>query len=115
MADAKATFTERLAKQSKTLPQAVAEYKRRYGRDPPRGFDHWWEFAKEHDFKLVDEFDAVVEDLAPFWTLSGEELRRRAFQVGLSCSARLGSDLTALTTLTDGALALNRPRTHQGR
>ena len=115
IADAKATFTDRLAKQSKTLSQAVAEYKRRYGRDPPRGFDHWWEFAKEHDFKLVDEFDAVVEDLAPFWTLSGEELRRRAFQVGLICSARLGSDLTALTTLTDGALALNRPRTHQGR
>lgn len=82
MENAKDTFTKRLASQSKTLPEAVAEYKRRYGRDPPRGFDHWWDFAKEHDFKLVDEFDAIVEDLAPFWGLSSEELRRRAYQVG---------------------------------
>ncbi|KAG8216196.1 glycosyltransferase family 90 protein [Butyriboletus roseoflavus] len=82
IADAKAAFTERLTKQSKTLPEAVEEYKRRYGRDPPRGFDDWWEFAKEHDFKLVDEFDTVIKDLAPFWTLSGEELRRRAYQMG---------------------------------
>ncbi|KAH0831320.1 glycosyltransferase family 90 protein [Lanmaoa asiatica] len=82
MVDAKVAFTKHLEKQSKTLPEAVAEYKRRYGRDPPRGFDHWWEFAKEHDFKLVDEFDAIVEDLAPFWALSSEELRRRAYQMG---------------------------------
>lgn len=89
MIDAKAAFTEHLAKQSKTLPEAIAEYKRRYGRDPPRGFDHWWEFAKENGFKLVDEFDAVVEDLAPFWKLTGEELRRRAYQVRLIDSARV--------------------------
>lgn len=84
MADAKVAFTKRLAKQSKTLPEAVAEYKRRYGRDPPRGFDQWWEFAKENNFKFVDEFDAITEDLAPFWTLSGKELRRRTFQVQLT-------------------------------
>lgn len=82
MDDARVAFTNRLAKQSKTLLEAVAEYKRRYHRDPPRGFDHWWEFAKKHDFKLVDEFDAIVEDLAPFWTLSGKELRRRTYLVG---------------------------------
>ncbi|KAF8546751.1 glycosyltransferase family 90 protein [Imleria badia] len=82
MDDAKVAFTNLLAKQSKTFPEAVDEYKRRYGRDPPLGFDRWWEFAKEHDFKLVDEFDAIVEDLAPFWALSGEELRRRTFQMG---------------------------------
>ena len=104
MADAKAAFTNRLAKQSKTLPEAVAEYKRRYGRDPPQGFDHWWEFAKEQDFKLVDEFDAIVEDLAPFWALSGEELRQRTHLVGSASSARVGS---ALTTFTDGALAFH--------
>ena len=104
MADAKVAFAKRLAKQSKTLPEAVAEYKRRYGRDPPRGFDDWWEFAKEQDFKLVDEFDAVVEDLAPFWALSGEELRQRTYLVGSTSSARVGS---ALTVLTDGTLAFH--------
>lgn len=93
MANAKDTFTKRLTKQSKTLPEAVAEYKRRYGRDPPRGFDHWWDFAKEHDFKLVDEFDAIVEDLAPFWSLSSEELRRRAYQVDRLVRLNLHLDL----------------------
>ena len=81
MEEAKEAFIKRLARQSKTLPEAVAEYKHRYGRDPPRGFDDWWAFAQENDFKLVDEFDAIVEDLAPFWELSGEELRHRAYQV----------------------------------
>ena len=41
MANAKVAFTKRLVKQSKTLPEAVAEYERRYGRDLPRGFDDW--------------------------------------------------------------------------
>ena len=53
MDDAKVAFTN-FAKQSKTLPEAVAEYKRRYARYPPRGFDHWWAYAKKHNFKLVE-------------------------------------------------------------
>lgn len=28
-------------KQSKTLADAVKEYKRRYNRNPPKGFDDW--------------------------------------------------------------------------
>lgn len=28
-------------RQSKTLQEAVAEYKRRYERAPPKGFDIW--------------------------------------------------------------------------
>ena len=59
--------------QSKTLRGCRRVQTPRYGRDLPRGFEPWWEFAKEQDFKLVDEFDAIVEDLAPFWALSGEE------------------------------------------
>ncbi|KAF9225042.1 glycosyltransferase family 90 protein [Gyrodon lividus] len=82
MAEAEDRFRKLLEKQSKTLPEAVAEYKRRYERDPPRGFDEWWQFAKDNNLKLIDEFDAIVEDLEPFWTLSGEELRRRAYQMG---------------------------------
>ncbi|KAF8838709.1 glycosyltransferase family 90 protein [Paxillus ammoniavirescens] len=82
MADAEDKFRKLLEKQSKTLPEAVAEYKRRYRRDPPRGFDEWWQFAKDNNVKLVDEFDAIVEDLEPFWALSGEEMRRRAYQAG---------------------------------
>lgn len=30
-----------VARQSKSLPEAVVEYKRRYNRNPPKGFDDW--------------------------------------------------------------------------
>lgn len=82
MVDAEKKFKALLAKQSKTLPEAVAEYKRRYGRNPPLGFDDWWKFAVENDVKLVDEFDAIIEDLAPFWSFTGSELRQRAYEAG---------------------------------
>ena len=60
----------------------------------------------------MDEFDAVVKDLAPFWALSGEELRRRTYLVGSTSSTLVGS---ALMLLTDGTLAFHRPRAHPGR
>ena len=34
-------WQEMIGRQSKTLAEAVDEYKRRYGRQPPRGFDLW--------------------------------------------------------------------------
>lgn len=34
-------WKDKVAKQSRTLGEAVAEYKRRYRRNPPRGFDDW--------------------------------------------------------------------------
>ncbi|KAG6849668.1 hypothetical protein C0991_011204, partial [Blastosporella zonata] len=37
--NAEKTWDARLAKASKTLSEAVAEYQRRYARLPPRGFD----------------------------------------------------------------------------
>lgn len=42
-------------RQSKTLAQATNVYKQRYGRNPPRGFDKWWEWAMENNVKIVDE------------------------------------------------------------
>ncbi|KIO24440.1 glycosyltransferase family 90 protein [Tulasnella calospora MUT 4182] len=55
------------AKASKTLDQAVAEYKRRYGRAPPKGFDKWWSYVKAHRVQLPDEYDRIYHDLEPFW------------------------------------------------
>ncbi|BEI86445.1 hypothetical protein CcaverHIS002_0607320 [Cutaneotrichosporon cavernicola] len=66
-----------LAAQSQTLLEAVDEYQRRYGRAPPRGFDKWWDFARAHDVVLPDEYDGIHWDLAPFWALPKDELRRR--------------------------------------
>lgn len=44
--DAMARWEAKNARASKTLRQAVAEYRRRYGRPPPKGFDHWWSFVQ---------------------------------------------------------------------
>lgn len=77
MSEAEENFKQMISRQSTTLKKAVAEYKRRYGRNPPKGFDHWWDFVQKHKVKIVDDYDAVFEDLAPFWDMSGEEFRTR--------------------------------------
>lgn len=81
MENAEERYKKKVNSQSATLRAAVAEYKRRYGRPPPKGFDKWWAFAKKYDVIMLDEYDAIVEDLEPFWELSGKELRRRTQQV----------------------------------
>ena len=81
MADAEVDFRKLLSRQSRSLSAAVGEYKRRYKRDPPKGFDEWWKFAKDNNVKMIDEYDGLVEDLEPFWEISGEELRNRAVEV----------------------------------
>jgi len=82
MEEAEEKYRKKLGGQSKTLKAAVAEYRRRYRRAPPKGFDDWWKFAQQYDVKMVDEYDGLIDDLKPFWELSGEEIRRRSAQVG---------------------------------
>ena len=77
MAEAEENFKQMLSRQSTTLKKAVVEYQRRYGRNPPKGFDQWWDFTRKHNVKIVDDYDAVFEDLSPFWDMSGEEFRAR--------------------------------------
>ena len=86
MVEAEENFKQLLSRQSTTLKKAVAEYKRRYGRHPPKGFDQWWDFAQRNNVKIIDDYDALFEDLSPFWDMSGEEFRTR---VDVVCEARL--------------------------
>jgi hypothetical protein len=76
--DAEREFKETKARQSKTLGEAVNEYRRRYGIPPPPNFDKWFAFAKENDVQLVDEFDMIHELLTPFWGLKPATIRDRA-------------------------------------
>ncbi|ODN95887.1 hypothetical protein L198_04506 [Cryptococcus wingfieldii CBS 7118] len=66
-----------LASQSKTFPQAVTEYTRRYGRQPPRGFDQWWQYCKRNKVKIVDDYDQINRDIEPYFALSPEMFRKR--------------------------------------
>ncbi|BGP24738.1 glycosyltransferase family 90 protein [Rhodotorula toruloides] len=76
----------KLARQSKTLEEAVREYKRRFGRRPPKGFDDWFRFAKDNDVILVDEFDQTFTDVLPFWALSPHILQERASKLHMDAS-----------------------------
>ncbi|GMK56893.1 hypothetical protein CspeluHIS016_0307330 [Cutaneotrichosporon spelunceum] len=82
MADAREAFDTKVKRQSKTLGEAVREYRRRYKRDPPAGFDRWFEFAKTHKAVMIDEYDQLSRDLEPFWQLTGKDLRKRCVDVG---------------------------------
>ncbi|GAA5959239.1 hypothetical protein JCM8115_000048 [Rhodotorula mucilaginosa] len=68
----------KLARQSKTLVEAVREYKRRYNRNPPKGFDKWFEFAQANSVVLIDEFDQTFNDVLPFWALPPSMIANRS-------------------------------------
>ncbi|KAL0958787.1 hypothetical protein HGRIS_014108 [Hohenbuehelia grisea] len=71
---AEARWNDKLKRASKTLGEAVMEYKRRYKRDPPRGFDDWWEYVTQNNVQLPDEYDQIYQDLEPFWGIEPEDL-----------------------------------------
>jgi len=78
---AETDFEDLLAKQSTSFGMASSEYLRRYKRPPPSGFEIWYDFAVRHDSPIIDEFDIIDEALAPLWSLSGVEVKRRLEEV----------------------------------
>lgn len=70
-------FRDMLNRQSKTLSEAVAEYRRRHGIAPPPHFDKWYEFATRNGVVLIDEFDTITQSLLPFWSLKPSTIRSR--------------------------------------
>lgn len=81
MLRAEMRFQGMLARQSQSLEKAVVEYHRRYQRKPPKGFEEWYNFVRQNNVTIVDEYDAMMEQLEPFWVLKGEEFRKRVESV----------------------------------
>ncbi|GAA5896669.1 hypothetical protein JCM6882_005755 [Rhodosporidiobolus microsporus] len=75
--EAKQKWEDKKKRQSKTYDDAVEEYKRRYGRKPPQGFQHWWYWAKSNQVQLLDEYDSIHAQIEPFLSLRPSEVRRR--------------------------------------
>jgi len=91
---AEAEWDKKLKRQSKGLSEAVAEYKRRYRRAPPKGFDDWcalfslrmsciisyresrWSYCQEHNVQLPDEYDRIYHDLEPYWGMDPVDLNK---------------------------------------
>ncbi|KAF8126811.1 hypothetical protein EV363DRAFT_1524658 [Boletus edulis] len=74
--DAEAAWEAKRERASKTLQEAVAEYRQRYRRSPPLGFDKWWDYVVKHRVQLPDEYDEIFEDIEPFWGIDPHELAR---------------------------------------
>ncbi|KAI0537916.1 hypothetical protein GGR58DRAFT_323401 [Xylaria digitata] len=72
--EANVNFDSLLRNQSGTYAAAYAEYQRRYGFEPPHGFEDWYKFARSHQSPVIDEFDIISEGIAPFLRLSGQEV-----------------------------------------
>lgn len=68
-----------LAKETKTLSGAAQAYRERRGRQPPPGFDAWFEFAQNNSAILVEDFwDQIYDDLNPFWGVPPQQIREQA-------------------------------------
>ncbi|OQV09237.1 hypothetical protein CLAIMM_13378 isoform 2 [Cladophialophora immunda] len=64
-----------------SLAYAVAGYTSRYNRNPPPGFDVWFEYAKNRSVLIVDEYDQIYHDLLPFRAVPPSELRSQTWQM----------------------------------
>ncbi|KAG0147782.1 hypothetical protein CROQUDRAFT_42346 [Cronartium quercuum f. sp. fusiforme G11] len=78
IARAEKEWNEKLARNSKSLRECVAEYKRRYRRPPPFGFERWWQYAIKEGVILKDEYDQIDRDFRPFLALEPEDLKHRS-------------------------------------
>ena len=76
-AEAEVKFHAMVKKQSRTLEECCIEYERRYGRKPPPHFDKWFRAAQKQGFLLVDEFDAMMTPMKPFWGVAPSDIRAR--------------------------------------
>lgn len=74
--NAKADFESQLQRQSRSYEAAHGEYRRRYGVEPPPGFDAWYEFAVTHHSPIIDDFDSIYDAISPFWAISGKDVLR---------------------------------------
>lgn len=67
--------------QSHSLEDADAQYRRRYTRNPPPGFDDWYKFATRRNSTILDQFDQIYEDVLPFWSIEPAEIRRLTWEM----------------------------------
>jgi hypothetical protein len=68
------TFDDLVQKQSTTLRMAEQEYRRRYGFEPPAGFDKWFTYAQSKKSVILDDYDMINDDLRPFWRILPQRL-----------------------------------------
>ncbi|KAJ7065465.1 glycosyl transferase family 90-domain-containing protein [Mycena amicta] len=99
-----------------SLPASVSAARARYslktGRSPPRGFDAFYDFAKTRGC-LVDAYDGLHVDFAPFWR--AEKRKKGWFRERVGRMAeKLKDDSHGITVLTIRDDAVHQPKTQGG-
>ncbi|KAF7307673.1 CAP10 domain-containing protein [Mycena kentingensis (nom. inval.)] len=61
-----------LARQSSTLEQAKSRYRLKNQREPPPGYDKWYQHARETSC-LIDEYTQIARDFEPFYQLAAKD------------------------------------------
>jgi hypothetical protein len=102
-------WKEKHRKASSSLDEAIGEYRRRYHRSPPKGFDRWWEYVQAHDVQLPDEYDQIYHDLEPFWGMEPSEL------IALQAGRELVADSFTIGRNAEGKLDIVRTTFLEGR
>ncbi|KAJ5542538.1 hypothetical protein N7535_004960 [Penicillium sp. DV-2018c] len=78
------------ASSSRTLQDAVSEYRRRYKQHPPPGFDQWYQYATDRSSVIIDDFDQIHHDLLPFRALAPEHIRAMTHELATNPFNDLG-------------------------
>ncbi|KAJ7600402.1 glycosyl transferase family 90-domain-containing protein [Mycena floridula] len=60
------------SRQSVTLEEASARYSLKTNRPPPKNYDRWFKFAREKKC-LIDEYDQIHRDFAPFYQMVNKD------------------------------------------
>jgi hypothetical protein len=97
MRDNKQRWEDLLKRQSRSLEQAVREYKRRYGRLPPKGFDKWYKYCVDNNVKIIDD---VSRGRVTCWS----RVTSRLILLGL-----LDQSMTKSTTMSNPSSRSRRP------
>ncbi|KAF7313801.1 hypothetical protein HMN09_00537400 [Mycena chlorophos] len=106
IANAEGAWRDKLARASTTFTQAVTEYRRRYKRSPPKGFDLWWDYVREHAVQLPDEYDQLHDDLEPFWGIEPKDLlATRSELEGKADSYTIGKTATTPVAVVNTSFA----------
>ncbi|KAK6499833.1 F-actin-capping protein subunit beta [Arthrobotrys musiformis] len=66
-----------LNRQSGTYSDAVKNYKKRYNRSPPPGFEKWFQYAQSKGALVIDDYDVIEDSIAPYRNLPKADLVRR--------------------------------------
>lgn len=80
--NARSYHTTLITQQSTSLSKATSQYKQRYRRPPPPGFSKWFQYARKQNHTLIDEYDQLMLDLEPYFSVAPATLIQRTRTLG---------------------------------